>query len=79
MSYALNFQLPSSITTRKRDVITSDIQFQQQTETVYFGEHPVTITCPKCGKEMTTKTTFVIGSMTWVFVMAVFCTFWCLL
>ena len=70
----MNYQSPSRVTTK--DVTSSrGIQSSRQI-TVYFGEYPIKIVCPKCHKEMVTKTTLKIGSVTWILVMAVFCTFW---
>ena len=104
----LNFQSPSSITTRvllseKQEAVqspssasatTGDLRSEQQEtvqssssvstrdeqtkqeKTIFFGEYPIKIVCPKCNKEMVTKITFKIGSLTWILVMALFCTFW---
>ncbi|XP_065908181.1 uncharacterized protein [Dysidea avara] len=61
-------QSSSSVSTRDEE--------SKQEKTIFFGEYPIKIVCPKCNEEMDTKTTFKIGSLTLILVMALFCTCW---
>ena len=90
--FYLNFQSPSSVTTREvqseqhkttqspsnsdGDLQSEQENKRQQEKTIYFGEYPVRIVCPKCNEEMTTKITYKSGSLTWILVMALFCSVW---
>lgn len=60
------FQSPAS-------VITRDTQSSEEI-IVNLGEYSVKIRCPKCGEEMNTNTTTVIGTLTWVLVLILFLT-----